>query len=197
MMLATQRIRQLFVLAFLTGLAWLPATALSGKVVDVEGQPIANANACLIVDGVPGFCGTTDENGDFDLVDTDVTRMRISARDFQPKYLPAVTQEEPIVLRRAAWIHVRLVDSATGEPVAAGKITLTYPSGLQKGPFPVNRRGVRVGHLPAGEVVVSVEADGYRPADGPSAKLVAGEESAVTVQIEPLEESPDNPEEDS
>lgn len=197
MMLATQRIRQCFVLAFLTSLAWLPATALSGKVVDVDGKPIASANACLIVDGVPGFCSTTDENGEFDLVDTDVIRMRISARDFQPKYLPAVTQEEPIVLRRAAWIHVRLVDSASGEPVATGKITLTYPSGLQKGPFPVNRLGVRVGQLPAGEVVVSVEADGYRPADGPSAKLVAGEESTVTVQLEPLEESPDNPEEDS
>jgi len=197
MMPATQRIRQLFVLASLASLAWLPATALSGKVVDVEGEPIANANACLIVDGVPGFCTTTDENGEFDLVDTDVTRMRVSAQDFQPKYLPAVTQEKPIVLRRAAWIHVRLVDAATGEPVASGKVTLTYPSGLRKGPFPVNRAGVRVGHLPAGEVVVSVEADGYRPADGPSAKLVAGEESAVTVQLEPLEESPDNPEEDS
>jgi len=197
MMPATRRMRQLFVLGSLATLAWLPATALSGKVVDVEGQPIANANACLIVDGVPGFCSTTDKNGEFDLVDTDVTRMRVSAEDFQPKYLPAVTQEEPIVLRRAAWIHVRLVDSATGEPVANGKVTLTYPSGVRKGPFPVNRAGVRVGQLPAGEVVVSVAADGYRPADGPGAKLVAGEESAVTVQLEPLEESPDPPEGDS
>jgi len=193
----TPRIRRLFVLGSLAILASLPAAAISGKVVDTEGRPIANANACLIVDGVPGFCSTTDENGNFDLVDTDVSRMRVSARDFQPKYLPAVTQEEPIVLRRAAWIHVRLVDSATGEPVATGKVTLTYPSGVRKGPFPVNRAGVRVGHLPAGEVAVSVEADGYRHAEGQSAKLVAGEESAVTVQLEPIEGNSDNPEGDS
>jgi len=197
MMSFPYRIRQLFVLGSLTVSAWLPAAALTGKVVDVEGKPIANANACLIVDGVPGFCSTTDENGNFDLVDTEVSRMRVSAQDYQPKYMPAVTQEKPIVLRRAAWIHVRLVDSATGEPVATGKVTLTYPSGVRKGPFPVNRAGVRVGHLPAGEVVVTVEADGYRHAEGRSASLVAGEESAMTVQLEPLEEDSDNPEGDS
>jgi hypothetical protein len=54
-----------------------------------------------------------------------------------------------------------------------------------------------VGHLPAGEVVVTVEADGYRHAEGRSASLVAGEESAMTVRLEPLEEDSDNPEGDS
>jgi hypothetical protein len=191
------RISKRFVLGSLVLVAWLPAAAITGKVVDSEGQPIANASACLIVDGVPGFCTTTDENGNFDLVDTEVPRMRVSARDYQPKYLPAVTQEQPIVLRRAAWIHVRLVDSATGEPVATGKVTLTYPSGVRKGPFPVNRLGVRVGQLPEGEVVVSVKADGYRPAEGQTAKLVAGEEAAVTVELEPLEEDSGKPEGES
>ena len=33
---------------------------LIGKVVDAEGSPLPGANACLIVDGVPGFCTTTN-----------------------------------------------------------------------------------------------------------------------------------------
>jgi hypothetical protein len=197
MISAMQRLRHLFVLGSLMSFAGLPAAALTGRVVDGEGRPITNADACLIVDGVPGFCSTTDENGEFDLVDTDVSRMRVSAPGFQSKYLPAVTQQQPIVLRRAARIYVRLVDAVTGEPVATGEVTLSYPSGVRKGPFPVNRAGVRVSHLPAGEVVISVEARGYRHAEGRSAKLVAGEETAVTVQLEALEESPDPPEGDS
>jgi hypothetical protein len=184
-------------LASVAALAWLPVAALTGKVVDAEGNPVPNANACLIVDGVPGFCTTTDENGNFDLLDTDVSRMRISAPDYLPKYLPAMTQEEPIVLRRAARILVRLVDASTGEGIPKGKVTLTYPSGLQKGPFPSNRAGVRVRQLLAAEVLVRAEADGYRTEAGQSARLVAGEQTDVTVQLEPLREDPPAPRGDS
>jgi hypothetical protein len=178
-------------------LAWLPAAALSGKVVDAEGRPVTNANACLIVDGVPGFCSTTDENGNFELLDTQVSRMRVSAQDYLPKYLPALTQEAPIVLRRAARILVRLVDASTGEPIDKGKVTLTYPSGLQKGPFPTNRFGVRVSQLPAAEVRVDAEAKGYRAAEGQSAKLVAGGQTDVTLQLEPLPRDSAEPEGES
>ena len=173
------------VVAALAMLAWLPAAAITGKVVDSDGRPIVDASACLVVDGAPGLCASTDENGNFDLVDSDVSRMRISARDYLPKYLPAVTQEEPIVLRRAAWILVRLFDASSGDPVAEGRVVLTYPSGLQKGPFPVNRLGVRVGQLPPGEVVVGARAEGYQSEEGQSAELVAGEETSVTIKLDP------------
>ena len=95
------------------------------------------------------------------------------------------------------------IPDATGEtraqaPVTGLAVQLLDEDSIEREVLNLDNALVR-GKLPTtpGEIVVSVAADGYRPADGPGAKLVAGEESAVTVKLEPLEESPDPPEGDS
>ena len=175
----------------LIGAAWLPAAAITGKVVDPDGKPIAGANACLIVDGALGLCVETNAEGMFDLVDSDVPRLRVSAAGFLSRYLPAVTHEEPIELTLGATLRVKLIDASTGEPLEEGTVVLDFPSGRRLGPYPVNRAGFVIRPVRPEEVMVTAQADGYRPAAGRNVRLTGGEESAVTIELEPVAESPD------
>jgi hypothetical protein len=172
-------------------LGWAPAIAITGKVVDPEGSPVSGANACLIVDGAAGLCATTDERGLFDLIDSEVPRLRVSADGFVTRYVPAVTHEQPIALNRAASLRVRLVDAVTGEPLDQGQVLLDYSSGRRLGPFPVNRAGVLIRQLRPDEVMVTARAAGYSPPAAVTKKLTGGQESAVTLELEPDSEESD------
>lgn len=175
-----------FLLATVSALAGsaLAAAAASGVVVDPEGRPIVGARACILVGGeLEGLCVETDENGAYKLLPTTLPAVRISAKGYLPVKVAAVDQAAPIVLRRAAWLWVRLRDARSGEPIPEGEVLVTYSTGARKGPVPANAAGVRL-PLEPGEIVVTGKAEGYR--DGRAAPAVAesGKETQVVVDLE-------------
>jgi len=177
--------------------ACLPAAAITGKVVDPEGSPLAGATACLMVGNAPGLCSEANADGVFELMDAEVENLRVSAAGFVSRILPAVTHDQPIVLARAATLRVRLLDASTGEPIERGEVAIAYPSGDRRGPFPVNRFGLIVDRLAPDEVLVLVEAQGYRPPAAKPATLTSGRESAVVVEMDPIPETGTPPDGDS
>jgi hypothetical protein len=181
--------RNIAALVTMTGLLAVPASAASGHVVDPQGKPIAGARACLMIgDGnnTEGLCDVTDANGTFTLPQIEHSNvMRIVANGFLPVKLAAVDQEAPIVLDRAATMHIRILDAATGEPIPHSEVTLVFASGEQKGPLPGNRGGIRAKALPPGEVIPSAKAKGYRDTTGAAVTLVAGRETEVALKLPP------------
>lgn len=161
-----------------------PAGALAGTVVDTRKQPIAGAQVCYLLAGEEKHCVGTDETGAFELPPSQIDTLRVIAEGYLPRVLPAVEQRSPIVLDRAPTLSVRLVDAANGEPIERGQLFVVYPSGVRKGPFPVNRAGVRVRRvLDPGPVRLLAEAEGFaQPAPEP-ATLVGGEEIEVVLRL--------------
>jgi len=177
--------------------ACLPAAAITGKIVDPDGNALAGATACLMVGNAPGLCSEANADGVFELMDAEVENLRVSAAGFVSRYLPAVTHEQPIVLARAATLRVQLLDASTGRPIERGEVVIAYPSGRKRGPFPVNRFGLIVDRLAPDEVLVLAEAQGYRPPAGKPATLTVGRESTVVVEMDPIPEAAGNPDGDS
>ncbi len=162
----------------------LVAAAASGVVVDPEGRPIAGARACILVGGeLEGLCVETDEHGAYRLMPTTLPAVRISAKGYLPLKVAAVDQAAPIVLRRAAWLWVRLRDARTGEPIPRGEVLVTYSTGARKGPVQANAAGVRL-PLEPGEVVVTGKAEGYRDGRAGPAVIEGGRQTEVVVDLE-------------
>lgn len=178
-------------------LAWagtvLPALAISGTVVDRRQSPIEGARVCYLSADVEVFCAGTDSAGFYELPDSELDRIRLSAPGYLPRVLAAVEHEAPIVLQRAATLLVRLEDAATAERLSGGEVHVTTPSGRRLGPFPVSAAGVRVRSLEPGTIRITASAEGYEQAGDRSAELVAGEETAVTVGMRQVEQAPAKP----
>lgn len=160
-----------------------PAFALTGTVINEQGEPIEGARVCYFVDFIETLCSLTADSGYFELPDSELDTMRIVAAGYLPQSLPAVEQEAPIALKVAASIVVRLVDDETGAGIAEGKVEIVHASG-QVRRFPSNRAGVRVRTYEPGLVTVTGRAEGYRPVKPRHVELVAGEESTVEIRME-------------
>ena len=79
---------------------------------------------------------------------------------------------------------MRLVD-ADGEPIDEGEVWIIYPTATRKGPFPVNRAGVRISRLlEPGEVRVIGQAEGYEDSVPVAVELEPGKESEATVTLQ-------------
>ena len=144
-------------------LGWLPpALALSGTVHDAEtGQPIVAAQVCYDVPGQESLCAPTDIRGAFELPQSRIDRIRITAAGYHSRALPAVTRSEPIRLDPAGALGVRLIDDATGKPLERGEVTLLSMTGGRLGPFPANAAGLQIATLPVGEFRLTARAEGY------------------------------------
>jgi hypothetical protein len=166
-----------------------PALAVaSGHVVDPDGRPVAGGRACAMVGetkAAEGLCVGTDESGFYRLPASGDAVVRIVAEGFLPTRVAAVQQEDPIVLKRAASIVVRVLDAATGSPLEKAEVRLVFTTGEQMGPFPSNRGGLRIAKLPPGDVIPKARAEGYQEKDGNSVTLVAGRQSEVELRLTP------------
>ena len=171
------------VVLLLAATAVAPAAATSGRVAGPDGKPLAGARACIQVEGGDGVCATTDGEGWYRLPDTHLPRVRISAPGYLPKSVAAVDQEGVIVLGRAAALRARLLDAESGTPIAKGELTLASPSGRKRGPFPVNKAGLKVATLAPGRVVPRGSAPGYRDAVGKEVDLRAGTETEIVLRL--------------
>jgi hypothetical protein len=173
-------------LAALAFAASLPAAAsVEGTVVDEDNEPIKGARVCYLEEGAELLCVETDKQGRYALLDSRLDTVRAHAPRYLPVTFSAVDQQAPVVLRRAPALLVRLVDGASGEPIAKGEVFVTFSSGKEMGPFPANAAGVRIRRLiTAGEVRVLGKAEGYRDAKPQAVTLVAGEESEVVLELE-------------
>ena len=163
--------------------AFLPAAATAGRVADREGKPIADARACIQVEGGEGICANTDATGWYRLPETTLPKLRISAPGYLPRVVAAVDQEGVIVLERAAALRALLLDAATGQPIAKGELVLASASGRKTGPFPVNASGLKVATVAPGRVVPTGRADGYRDAVGPEVELRPGTETEIVLRL--------------
>jgi hypothetical protein len=163
--------------------AALPAAAASGTVVDSDGNPVAQARACLFAEADTGFCVETDERGYYRLPTTSVDTVRITAEGFLSQFVAAVPQSSPVVLRRAAAILVHVVDAGDGSPLSGGTVAITYFSGRTIDGHPFNRSGVKVSTLEPGSALVRASLAGYRDSDGLPVVLTAGERAEVTLRL--------------
>jgi hypothetical protein len=164
-----------------------PALAVTGTVADTEGEPIDRARVChlQLESGREIYCVDTDERGRFEIVDSEVNELRISAPGFFPETVPA-SGHHAIVLEQSPTLLVRLVDATTRESIEEGEVFVIYPSAKKKGPFPANRAGVRITRvLQPGEVRLLASADGYEPSEPLSVTLERGKESEATLELRP------------
>ncbi len=168
--------------------AALPAAAITGTVVDSENNPIVGAHVCYLTGGVELLCVQTDSKGLYDLPTSKQDRIRIRKKGYLPKTLAAVDHEQPIVLELAATLLVVLEDARTGERIPEGEIVVVESSGRKRGPFPSRAAGVRVNSLLPGEVSLVSRAEGYDDKVSRLVLLKAGEETSVTVALDPLEQ---------
>jgi hypothetical protein len=162
------------------------AGAASGRVADPAGRPIAGARACIQVGGGDGVCSSTDATGWYELPETTLPTVRITAAGYLPKSVAAVDQEGVIVLDVAAALRARLLDAASGEPIRQGQLVLAASSGRRTGPFPVNAAGLRVATLVPGRLVPTGSAPGYRDAVGEEVDFLAGKETEIVLRLTPL-----------
>jgi hypothetical protein len=139
------------------------------------------------------FCAETNSAGFYDLPDSELDRIQLSAAGYLPRVLAAVEHDAPVVLRRAATLLVRLEDTATAEGLSGGEVFVTTPSGRRLGPFPASAAGVRVRSLEPGTIRITASAEGYEQQGDDSAELVAGEETTVTVEMQQVDKTPGQP----
>lgn len=158
---------------------------LTGTVIDEETNPIENARVCYIIDKVELVCVNTDETGTWVLPGSRVDTLRAHAEGFLPASFSGLGANEPIVLRRAPSLFVKLLDEK-GRSLAKGEVDVIYASGKRKGPFPVNEHGVWIRRLlEPGEVQVVGRADGYRTAKPRAVELEGGKETRVELALVP------------
>ncbi len=164
----------------------LPAMAHQGFVLDADGQPIVGATVCSLVPSTDteGFCAQTGEKGKYALPGNSMVRIRVSAEGYYPRTIPAEDRLKPVVLQRAATILVHVSDSS-GTPIADASVYVLTPDGRQRGRGYTNAAGVRLGPLPAGEMMIKVTADGFLTGKSQVVRLVAGEESIIEVRLKP------------
>ena len=158
-------------------------SAASGQVVDPERKPIKGADACYVLQQGQGVCIKTDERGYYKLAPSHIIRVRIFREDFVPQIVSAANHISPVVLERAATLHVRVVDAESGEGVPESEVVVQYSSGVRKGPVPANVFGVILRTMTPGQVVVGASAAGYRE-NQISAELAGGKETMAMIHLE-------------
>ena len=165
----------------LYGWALVLLAAASGQVVDPEGKPIQGAEACTGAKETLQ-CVKTDAHGFFRIEEPSRPKVFIRASGFVPSQVEAAEQVAPIKLSRAATLTVKAVDSVTGQPVASGRVILTYTSGQGIGTSaPFNKSGVRITTLVPGEVLARAESEGYDPGGPEAIHLEGGDVKTLTI----------------
>ena len=167
----------------------LPAAMLTGTVVDAEDKPIKAARVCYMVGGAELLCAETDENGLFELQQSQFDRIRIAAPGYLPRVVAAVNQAVPIALDDAAALQIRLKNGSTGEFLVGGEVFLIFPSGRRKGPFP-HERSLLIRTLPPGKYRLLAKLEGYTQRKSQAVTLEARKQRAVEIALSPDEPQP-------
>jgi hypothetical protein len=95
-----------------------------------------------------------------------VPNLLVQASGYKAQGVLAAPQNDPVVLRRAITLVVKVVDAATGEPIPKGTVAFHLPSGKNVGsPVPFNKAGVKLSNMSAGETLIQAQAEGYAPGD--------------------------------
>ena len=84
------------------------AWALTGTVVAPDKTPLKGVRVCYLLGSTESLCAETDKRGFFELPDSRIDRVRLTADGFMPLTVAAVTQNVPLILDHAASILVRL-----------------------------------------------------------------------------------------
>ena len=159
-------------------------TTATGRVVDPEGHPIAGAQVCNVRDGKVQDCVQAGVDGGYRIETPKGQRVFVRASGFVGAEAEAGPRSTPLVLGRAATLVVHVVDAATSQPLASGKVLIYTPSGRTFGdPVPFNRAGLRVSTLEPGDVLVRAEAAGFDPGGPLPISLVAGKEQTLTIPM--------------
>ena len=139
----------------------------SGRVVGENGEPVAGAEACIFdTEGKQVACVTTDKEGFYRMENPAMPHLLIQAPGYKAQGVLAAPQNEPVVLRRAVTLTVRVLDAATGEPIPKGTVSFHLPTGRNVGsPVPFNRSGVKLSNMSTGETLIQAKADGYVSGD--------------------------------
>jgi len=164
-------------------LAVMPAMALSGKVVSETQEPFPGATVCYMVPGSRGICVETDDAGDFTLPDSITDEIMVTAEGHIPITLQAITVREPIVLKQAASLRVRLVSLDTDDTLDQGELWLIFPSGKRQGPFPVGLAGVLINRLAPGRYRLLGSVDGFVQHVAVSVDLIGGELAESEIRL--------------
>jgi hypothetical protein len=162
-----------------------PARAVSGVVTDTEGKPVVEARVCHFQPetGLEQLCVATDEQGRFEIIDTEYMSVRVSLPGYFPETVEAQGHHE-IVLEQSPTLTVRLVEASTRQPIDSGEVFVVYPSASKKGPFPTNQAGVRIARvLQPGEVRLIGRAEGYEDSEPLLVKLERAKHSEATLEL--------------
>lgn len=119
----------------------LPVGGATGRLVDPEGNPVAGARIRYVAAGTgETFCDRTAADRRCVLPGGSLPSLRISAKGFFVRSVPADDRVEPIVL-------ARLVDARDGRALDGGEVHVAYAWGEERGPYPANAAGVEIGSL--------------------------------------------------
>ena len=180
------RVRSLLPGLMLTLLAGLFALAGSGVVLDQDGKPLTvEVKVCHfdVATKVEVLCVNTDDHGAFEILESDIDTIQISAPGFFPEQR-SNAGFQTVTLRHSPALMVRVLDGATGKPLEQSEVWVVYPSAKKKGPFPSRGKGVRILRiLDAGDVRVFGTADGYEDSAPVDVKLEPGKESQVVLEL--------------
>jgi len=169
----------------------VPALAVSGQVVDEQGEYVEGVRVCHFQTTTLRelMCVGTREDGFFELPDSKPkVVVRIAAPGYFAETIPS-KGHATVILRKAPTLVVKLVDRETSEPIESGDVFVIYPSAKKKGPFPVNAAGVRISRiLEEGQIRILARADGYMFDGEESVTLEPGEERVVTVKLSPVKD---------
>ena len=169
----------------LVALTGTSAWAVTGYIRNAEGETLEGITICYHQASInlDQMCVTSNVDGSFEVPDSSALTLRVKATGYYAQILPAAGHHE-IVLERSPTLTVRLVDAATGEPIESGEVFIVYPSARQKGPFPVNRAGVRIARiLELGEVQLLATAEGYTLDKPQRVELERGKQTEVTLKL--------------
>jgi hypothetical protein len=173
-------------------LACGPAAAVTGVVVaHLTGKPMEGVSVCLVHGKVKQECVLTDAGGAFELPDSELGIVVVDSREHLPGFAPAEGHHS-FRLVESPQLLVHLIDAVSGEPIVGGEVHVLFPSAIRRGPFPTGRGGVRISRLlEPGEIRVLARAEGYEDPVPRAVRLEAGEETQVTIRMEPLGKSRD------
>jgi hypothetical protein len=163
---------------------------VTGQVLDAARKPLAGAHVCYLAGMEEKDCVSADAEGRFSLGLEPYDRVRVVAEGHLPHvFLTASPPASPIVLERTPVLVARLIDARSGRALR-GQVTVLFPTGASKGPFPANEVGVRISRvLEPGTVRVTGVAHGYRESLPREVTLVGGREATLVIELEPSEGS--------
>ncbi len=158
--------------------------AATGTVVDENGKPVIGAKVCYQLGQTQGFCGLTDARGVFDIPQSTMHGLRITADGYLP-VRTKVIDDKPIVLELAGTLQIRLENVDNGEYLG-GEVHLLKPSGKRIGPFPINPGGpLIIRSLAPGNYGITGKSEGFAQTRARSVDLEGGLVTVVEIPMLP------------